>query len=371
MLHAHRTKIGASGPARIIGAALGLPIADPQPGAAPAPRRVPPTLTRILSLLIAAMIGLGPTAAGADVAAELKGAQEALAAGDYETAFREYSRFAEEKNNPLAQFSLALFYQIGWGRPVDRAAACRWHEKAAEGRIPAAQHFLADCLVEGLHRPPDPAAAAVWYEKAARNGHVISLCSLAELYIAGKGVPKDPAEGLALCGQVAAGDSVPAKIRMGRFHLEGAGDLKDPESAYAWFERAAQLDSAEGQYYLGLMNRDGLGRPKAPRLAREWFEFAASRGFARAYLPTGELYLNGPTDPETGLLPAHDLAKAYLWLSAAARSATDPEELAQAAEMLDRIRKVMPETWVPDLDAKVARHLAEHEAPKTISLGGQ
>jgi TPR repeat protein len=326
---------------------------------------------RVLSLAIAALIGLGPTAAGADLAAELKGAQEALAAGDYETAFREYSRHAEEKNNPLAQFTLGLFYDLGWGRPVDRAAACRWQGKAAEGRIPAGQHLFAECLRDGVNGPPDPAAAAQWYERAAENGHVISLCSLAELHIAGEGVPEDPAKGLELCGQVAAGDSVPAKIRMGRFHLEGAGGLEDPERAYGWFESAAAYGSAEAQYYLGVMNRDGLGRPKAPRLAREWFEIAAAEGYRRAYLPTGTLYWTGPREPESGLLPAHDLAKAYLWLSAAARRASDPEELARATEMLEKIRAVMPETWVPDLDAKVAAHLAEHEAPKTGSPDGQ
>jgi TPR repeat protein len=349
MPHAHRTNIGRTAPRRMVGAAR----------------------ARLSSLVIAALIGLGPTPAAADLAAELEDAQKALAAGDYKTAFREYSRFADENNNPLAQFTLSLFYDLGWGRPVDRPAACRWQEKAAEGRIPAGQHLFAECLRDGVNGPPEPAAAAQWYERAARNGHVISLCSLAELYIAGEGVPKDPAKGLELCGQVAAGDSVPAKIRMGRFHLEGAGGLEDPERAHGWFESAAQYGSAEALYYLGVMNRDGLGRPKAPRLAREWFEIAAGEGYRRAYLPTGELYFNGPKDPETGLLPAHDLAKAYLWLSAAARKATDPEELAQAAEMLERIREVMPETWVPDLDAKVAAHLAEHDAPKTTTLDDQ
>ena len=35
-------------------------------------------------------------------------------------------------------------------------------------------------------------------------------------------------------------------------------------------------------------------------------------------------------------------------------------EAASAAEMLDQIRTVLPATWAPELDEKVARHLAEH-----------
>ena len=66
--------------------------------------------------------------------------------------------------------------------------------------------------------------------------------------------------------------------------------------------------------------RDGLGQPRALPTARHWFETAASQKYQPAYLPTGELYFNGPADPNTGGLSANDLAKTYLWLSAASRT---------------------------------------------------
>lgn len=99
-----------------------------------------------------------------------------------------------------------------------------------------------------------------------------------------------------------------------------------------WLSTAAQGNAPEAQYYLGVMLRDGMGRPKAPEAARFCFERAASRGYGPAYFPTGELYFNSPVNPNTGTLPAHDLAKAYLWVSAASRRTKDPEDHAGILE---------------------------------------
>ena len=311
---------------------------------------------------LGALLWVSSAAAQQDLAAPLEAAQAALAAGDYAAAYGEYLRHAEDNANPLAQFMVALFYQNGWGRAEDPVEACRWHEKAAQGKITTAQHFLAGCLVEGTHQPADPAAAATWYSKAVEGGLTGSLCSLAELYIAGKGVPKDPAKGLAICRQAAETGLVPAQVRMGRFLLEGDAELRDPGAAYRWFEFAARRKSPEAQYYLGRMTRDGLGTPRDPAAARQWFERSASQGYVPAYFPTAALYLEAPANPETGMPRAENLAKAYLWLSAVAARSRDPDELRETADGLGRIREIMPESWTPTLDEKVAKHLAEHPA---------
>ncbi|MCK4783839.1 MAG: sel1 repeat family protein, partial [Desulfobacteraceae bacterium] len=295
-----------------------------------------------------------------DSAAELKDAQMALEQGEFEKAFAEYHRFAVEKNNPLAQFTLGLFFQNGWGRPVDPSAACGWFEKAAEGGIPAASHFWASCLVKGIGRPADPDKAAGWYEKAAALGHYMSLCSLAELYMTGTGVPKDPAKGLVLCRQAAEKSVVPAQTRTGLFLLKDDTSIRNLDEAFMWLSTAAQANAPEAQYYLAVMLRDGLGRPKAPEDARYWFESAASKGYGPAYFPAGELYFNSPVNPNTGILPAQDLAKAYLWVSAASRRTKDPEDLKRTNDLLAKILKIMPESWLPDLDAKVDAHLSAH-----------
>jgi TPR repeat protein len=312
------------------------------------------------ALLLGLFMPFDQSLAKSNVAAELKNAQALLAKGEYGKAFVEYRRFAEEQNNPLAQFSLGLFFQNGWGRPVDPAAACRWFEKAGKGDIPAAAHFFAECLAKGVGRTADPAGAAGWYEKAAALGHHISLCSLAELYMTGIGVPRDPAKGLALCSQAADKKVISAQTRTGLFLLKGDKSIQNFEQAFKWFSMAAQGNSPEAQYYLGVMYHDGIGSAKDPKLARYWFEMAASQGYISAYYPTGELYYTAPVDPQTGKLSAHDLAKAYLWLSAAAKRSKDPEELKQTKDLLEKVLAVMPETWIRTLDEKVNAHLSAH-----------
>jgi TPR repeat protein len=318
----------------------------------------PLKILRLFALVLVILLVASQAQAQRDLAAELRQAQKALAAGDYEKAFREYLRFAKEKNNPLAQFSVALFFQYGWGRPADPVAACKWYEKAAKGNIPAAAHFFAECLEQGVGRPSNPALAAAWYEKAAALGHHMSLCSLAELYMVGNGVPKDPARGLELCRKAAEQQVIRAQTRMGLFFLEGDESIRDLDQAFKWFQLAAERNSPEAQYYLAVMLRDGLGRPKTPEVARYWFEMAASQGYVLAYLPTAQLYFNAPVDQKTGKLSEHDLAKAYLWASATLKRSKETEELAQTEKMLEKIRAIMPETWAPTLDAKVAEHLA-------------
>ncbi len=315
----------------------------------------------MLALLIGALCSVFVVYARDDLAAELKAAQAALAARDYDQAYPQYLHFAKEKNNALAQFTVAMFHQLGWGRPVDRAEACRWHEKAVKGAIPASTHFLAECFEHGIGRPPDPARAAVWYEKAAGLGHYVSLCALAELYTAGKGVTKDPRKGIALCQQAALKGSMSASLRLGKLLLAGDETIRDYEAAHAWFESAAHV-SPEAQYYLGIMHRDGLGHPKAPIEARTWFERAASQGYVPAYFPTAELYFKSSPDFQKQRPSADDLAKAYMWLSATAKRSTDQEEQKNIQVMLEQVLAIMPPTWVATLDERVATHLAEHPA---------
>ncbi len=212
-----------------------------------------------------------------------------------------------------------------------------------------------------MHCKADPAKAAVWYERAVANGHHISLCSLAEFYMTGKGVKKDPVKAIALCSKAAEKASIPAQVRLGRFFLDGDKSIRDYAKAYRWLEMAAQKNSPEAQYYLGVIYRDGRGRPKALKVARYWFESTASRKYRPAYLPTGELYFQAPADPNTGKLSAPDLAKAYLWLSAAAqhvKESKDPKKKERVDELLGKVLSIMPASWKPDLDAKVDAHFS-------------
>ena len=127
---------------------------------------------RILVITLSILFTLNSAQAKKDLSADLRKAQKALAAGDYEKAFAEYIKIAEGQHDPLAQFTVGLFYQNGWGRPAEPAKAYRWFEKAASGGVPAAQHFVGDYLVAGVHCKADPAKAAVFF---CINGYILNL----------------------------------------------------------------------------------------------------------------------------------------------------------------------------------------------------
>jgi len=311
-------------------------------------------ITFFFLILMILFFALSPCHAKKNTAKELEKAQALLAKGDYDNAFQAYHQFAVEKENPVAQFTMGLFFQLGWGRPVDEAKACKWFEKAGNNGIPAATHFFADCLNKGVGT--DPGKAAKWYKRSASLGYHMSLCSLAELYMAGSGVPKDPDKALELCRQAADRRVIPAQIRLARFLMDKNSGRQDLKRAFEWFSMAADMEAPEAQYYLGIMLCDGLGRQKDPETARFWFEKSAVKGYEKAYFPLGELYFNAPRDPENGMLPAADLAKSYLWVSAGKRQVSDADGQKQAELLLKKILEIMPETWKADLDLKVDAH---------------
>ena len=239
-------------------------------------------MKKLLQLIILTVILIASftTASRAQTehATKLKKAQKLLTAEKYAAAFQAYKRLAEDDQVPLAQFTLGLFYDNGWGREVDRETACKWYDKAAAGDIPAAAHFAAKCLELGIHRTADPSAAANLYQKAVNLGHTTSLCALGKLYIAGAGVPKNPAKGLELCAKAAGQGLKTAQVQMGRFLLEDGPPIRNYVQAKSWFQHAAQQDDPQAQYYLGIMARDGLGQEIDRQKAISWLESSAAQG---------------------------------------------------------------------------------------------
>lgn len=323
--------------------------------------------TRILQLLVLLLLAAPGARAErpTDYGKELRPAYALLDKGDYARAYPQFQRYGA--SNPLAQFMLGLFHQNGWGRPVNAAAACPWFAKAALRSIPAAQHLHGDCLMRAPDAPGNAAAALASYLDAAKNSHYISLCSAAELLIRGKGVPRDVARGLALCTQAAQSNSPPAMLRMGQF-LGGDADVPpDLPQARAWFRQAALAGVTEARYRLAVMQSQGDGGEVDRITALEGMESLAAEGYVPAYLPTAVLYAHLPPQPDTGALSAEQLAKVYLWVSAAKASLRDPALLAAADTLLASVLTVMPPEWRPELDRKVAAHLAKFAAPKVVS----
>jgi len=289
-----------------------------------------------------------------------------LADKNYSLAFTEYERYAERSG--LAQFSLGLIEQNGWGRSPDAVAACKWFGQAANKGIPAAQQFFGNCLAQGVGMPVDGLAAARWYKAAADQGIASASCDAGELLIAGKIVVQDVAQGLALCTSAAQAESTPAMMKLAALYSEGGTGTQDLALARFWYTEAAERRVLEAQFRLGLMLSEGLGGDADLPKARFWLEHAAAEGYAPAYLATAILYANAPLDPNTGALSPADLAKIYMWNSAAKAITQDPAQLAEISRIEALTLKVMPPQWKPDLDQRVAAHLKQFNETQDAPL---
>lgn len=301
-----------------------------------------------------------------DLQGELKSANKALADKRYSLAFTEYKRHAER--NALAQFSLGLIEQNGWGRSPDAIAACKWFGRAAHNGIPTAQQFFGNCLAQGVGNPVDGPAAIQWYKAAADQGLASAACDTGKLLIAGKVVPQDVAQGLALCTGAAQAESTPAMMSLAAMYSEGGIVAQDLTLARFWYTEAAERRVLEAQFRLGQMLSEGLGGDADLAKARFWLEHAAAEGYAPAYLPTAVLYANAPLDPNTGALSPADLAKIYMWNSAAKAITQDPSQLAEISRIEALTLKVMPPQWKPDLDQRVAAHLKKFNETQDAPL---
>jgi hypothetical protein len=111
-------------------------------------------------------------------------------AGDFETAFREFS-IAAEDGLMMAQYNLAILYFTGQGVDKDMAQAFRWTEAAAQQGHSDAQYNLASLYLSGDGVARDAEQAVVWFGKAALAGHANAAYALADLYQSGEDIARD------------------------------------------------------------------------------------------------------------------------------------------------------------------------------------
>lgn len=110
--------------------------------------------------------------------------------GEYETAFIEFRRLAEQ-GHIEAQSNLAWMYHKGQGVAQDYKEAAKWYLKAAEQGNDSAQFMIAISYFKGEGISQDYTKAAKWYIKSANQGYFKSQLNLALMYAKGQGVPRD------------------------------------------------------------------------------------------------------------------------------------------------------------------------------------
>ncbi|MGI9250245.1 MAG: tetratricopeptide repeat protein [Pseudohongiellaceae bacterium] len=139
--------------------------------------------------------------AEADVYADYEEGLEAALAGDYVTAFREFS-VAAEVGLDVAQYNLGILYYTGRGVERDVGLSFRWTLAAAE------------------------------------QGHVGAQSNLGSLYLNGEGVDEDVEQGLAWLVRAARGGDGDAAFSLANFYNEGRVVSRDRVRAHAWAAQA-------------------------------------------------------------------------------------------------------------------------------------
>mgnify|MGYP000713295099 CR=1 FL=1 len=123
-------------------------------------------LTAVFCLAAALLMGGTGISWGADFQKGL----DAYDRGDYATALREWTPFAEQ-GIAEAQFFLGLMYSEGQGVPQDYKAAAKWFRLAAEQGNAYAQYNLGLMHYNGESVPQDYIRAHMWLNIAAANGY--------------------------------------------------------------------------------------------------------------------------------------------------------------------------------------------------------
>ena len=266
----------------------------------------------------------------------LKKANDAYAAGDYETAVKIYTELAE-KGNVTAQRRLAQCYASGTGVKKNTQKLLYWlieatkngdsgtkdkratdvNDPVASDRISAeqgdadAQFNLFNCYFGGKGVKKDISQAIYWLRKAAENGHAKAQCKLGFYYSFGIFVKQNSEKAVYWYAKAAEQDDADAQFFLGECFEKGNGVVKDLGQAVYWYTKAAEQGQNDAQFCLGNCYFFCKGVERNPEKAVYWWTKAAEQGNSGAQYNLGVCYKDG-----TGV--EQDLVKAVYWFKKAA-----------------------------------------------------
>jgi TPR repeat protein len=176
------------------------------------------------------------------------GNPEAIAAykaGDFATAYKEFSRQAK-RGDAFAQSNLGLMYSNGQGVAQNYELAMSWFDKAAEQGDTSAQYCIGVMHHKGQGVTQDFAQAISWYNKAAELGHAQAQTNIGTLHYTGQGVPKDEAKAATWFAKAAEQKHESALYNLGVMYKEGRGVSQNAVVALALFELIATDPASNG-----------------------------------------------------------------------------------------------------------------------------
>ncbi|MEL6718348.1 MAG: toll/interleukin-1 receptor domain-containing protein, partial [Bacteroidota bacterium] len=176
----------------------------------------------------------------ADVAKELKKAEEFYNADNYDAAFPIYYKYREEEAfSAKAQVHLGYMYDKGKGVVQNYEEAAKWYRKAADRGYNIGQFNLGVSYDNGHGVKQDYQEAINWYKKAADQGYASAQYNLGVIYDNGKGVKQDYQQAIVWYEKAANQGYVKAQYNLGVIYDNGKRVKQDYQQAIVWYEKAA------------------------------------------------------------------------------------------------------------------------------------
>ena len=137
--------------------------------------------------------------------------------GEYDKAFSQYRRLAEEGHRN-APHRLAWMFLKGLGTSASDEDAIKWYKVAAEAGNPIATFDLAN----SYGARDENALAVEWYQRAAAQGYSPALYRLGLYYRIGKGVVRDDKKATEMFREAAKGGHLFAQRELNKLLLFGS-----------------------------------------------------------------------------------------------------------------------------------------------------
>ena len=234
----------------------------------------------------------------------------------YEEVLALNREWAEKKNDPKAQYFLALRYWEGTGVKADFERATKLLKKAAKAGSGDAYCKLGlNCqrypIVEGILRADEGTARAMdYFQKGLDLGNAECAAHLAFLIYRTLGNAKGTEQAIALyerCLKMDPKNGMALNnlaVRLEARLREAAGNHQPVDAAaqaamLRYYQEADQLESPQAAYNLGTLHRDGVLLEKDLAAAYRCLETAAERGHTASRLILGQMHENGEGVPVT------------------------------------------------------------------------
>ena len=220
----------------------------------------------------------------------------------------ETARSAAARGDAPAQFYLGRLYAHGKGVPRDDAKAVEYFRASAAQGFARAENNLGAYYASGLGGlPQDDAQAVNWFRKAAEQGDPLAQFSLGQAYEWGRGTATNLTEAAAWYQRAAEQNQTNAIAALGDLYLAGPGGAANYQKARLWLEKAAAQGSLDALNSLGyIQEKGGHGLSINQALAADYYRQAAEKGFAKAQMNLGRMYM-------MGIGVSRDYIEAFKW----------------------------------------------------------